>query len=42
MDRHQLSIQTMQELVSNTHHYINLIAVSIVLSSFATLFVMLA
>lgn len=42
MDRHQLTIQTMQELISNTRYYINMIVVSIVFCGFATLLVVLA
>ena len=41
MDGHQLTIKTMQELISNTQYYINMIVVSIVLCSFATLFVIM-
>lgn len=42
MDGHQLFIQTTQEVISNAHYYINMIALSIVCFGCVTLFVVLA
>jgi len=39
MEQHHITAE--YDLINYTHHYINMIVVSIVLSSFATLFVIL-